>query len=474
MSETIGEMIIPGTYIEVRAEGLIGVGGINTGNVGVVGTANRGPFGEVTILGSYAEALQTFGRYGPWPANPASTPHLTLTRTLEQLFAGGASTVYAVRVANLAEDVEMRSMTWTVLSGATPLFTLTATSPGTWANDIVAAISPAANGLPARLTLTLRAARETYDIVAASALAAEINDASTFVTASGVSEGNDDELADTVTPAPEAERGGPDGAGATAAHISTGLQLLATQPVNILTVAGLSADAVSGIVLGHLESTETEGTERIAVLGTRDDTLSGIGSDSQLVSNRRAVLVAPGIVAPDAARNGINAELTPSYAAALIAGKLSTLAPHISLTNKDVAASGLTTYYTRAQQKQLLQNRIMVLHRNLGIRALRGITTDTGAFRQISVRRIVDYAKAGVRIGSNPYIGRLNNVRVRAALQATLDGFLAQMVQDEMLTDFVLEVTATRAQEINGIAAVNMTLRPTFSIDFIRVTMILA
>ena len=37
MGETIGELIIPGTYIEVRAEGLIGVGGISTGNVGAVG-----------------------------------------------------------------------------------------------------------------------------------------------------------------------------------------------------------------------------------------------------------------------------------------------------------------------------------------------------------------------------------------------------------------------------------------------------
>ena len=39
MSETIGEMILPGTYIEVRSEGLIGVSGISTGNIGIVGTA---------------------------------------------------------------------------------------------------------------------------------------------------------------------------------------------------------------------------------------------------------------------------------------------------------------------------------------------------------------------------------------------------------------------------------------------------
>jgi hypothetical protein len=85
MTESIGEMIIPGTYIEVRAEGLIGVGGISTGNIGVVGTANRGPVGEAVILGSYAEALSTFGNYDPWP-DSAATPRLTLTRALEQIF----------------------------------------------------------------------------------------------------------------------------------------------------------------------------------------------------------------------------------------------------------------------------------------------------------------------------------------------------------------------------------------------------
>jgi hypothetical protein len=90
------------------------------------------------------------------------------------------------------------------------------------------------------------------------------------------------------------------------------------------------------------------------------------------------------------------------------------------------------------------------------------------------VRRIVDYAKAGVRIGCNPYIGSLNNSRVRAALKATLDGFLSGMVLDEMLIAYTLDVTATRAQEIAGQAIVTMTLQPTFSIDFIKVIMTLS
>src|SRR6185295_4551436 len=214
--------------------------------------------------------------------------------------------------------------------------------------------------------------------------------------------------------------------------------------------------------------------ERMAVLGVSGDELAKVANDSSKGSSPRLILVAPGIVADDAARVGEankSVKLTAPYAAGLIAGRLSTLAPHISLTNKDVAADGLIDAYTGAEQKQLLGNRVLVLQRNLGIRVVKGNTTDTGAFRQITVRRIVDYAKAGVRIGSNPYIGRLNNSRVRAALKATLDGFLSGMVLDEMLVGYKLDVSATRAQEINGQAIVIMTLQPTFSIDFVKVIM---
>src|SRR5258708_6251874 len=117
MSEAIGEMILPGTYIEVRSEGLIGVGGISTGNIGIVGSANKGPVGEVHILGSYSEALDLFGSYDRWAT--VGTP-LTLTRALEQVFKGGGSTVYAVRIASGTPG----TMQWSAMSDvpATELF----------------------------------------------------------------------------------------------------------------------------------------------------------------------------------------------------------------------------------------------------------------------------------------------------------------------------------------------------------------
>lgn len=474
MSETIAETIIPGTYIEVRAEGLIAVGGISTGAIGVVGTANRGPLNEVVILGSYQEALDTFGAYDRWvdPVPQGQDPPLSLTRTLEQVFKGGGSTVHAVRVSTVAANT-MRRMTWTVVRNDTALFTLTATSPGTWANAVTTRLQAPA-GQPATLELELGRLKETFSGANAGVLARAVNETSRLVTASAPSETNAGLVPTAVNPAAEDARGGPDGVGVTATEIAQGFAALARQSVNLVVAGGLHAGVIGGTMLAHLEATESDDRERIGIVGAASDDLNAIATNASALSNRRLVLVAPGVLADDAARVGEpnkQVRLPPAYAAALIAGRLSTVAPHISLTNKDVAADGLTTEYTRAQQKQLLANRVLALHKQLGIRVLKAITTDDGPFRQISVRRIVDFAKEGVRRGANPYIGRLNNARVRAALKATLDGFLSQMVVDEMLIDYELDVSASRSQEIAGIAAVTMTLRPTFSIDFIRVTM---
>jgi hypothetical protein len=475
MSESIGEMILPGTYIDVRAEGLIGVGGISTGNIGIVGTANRGPVGEVQILGSYAEVLDTFGQYDAWKdsGNP-----LSLTRTLAQVIRGGGSTIFAVRVAN-GDPV---ARVFTIKGGTSTLFTLTATSGGTWANDIkvtftkavaevaATATEAAIDAVPAQVELEYLGNKELFEGADAKSLHAAIAGQSQLVTARKVETVDEGKV---PTTAAETIAGSNDGEAATTIELGAGLAKLATQPVNIVVAAGFGAQEAAGTMLAHLEATENDGLERIAILGvSKDDVKSVVADDAGAVSNKRVVLVGPGIQSTDA-RSRAKVDLPGSYAAALVAGKLATLAPHISLTNKDVAADGLTRYYTRAEQKNLLQNRVMVLHKHFGIRALKGISTDSGAFKQISVRRIVDFAKAGVRKGSNPYIGKLNNIRVRSALKATLDGFLSGMVLDEMLTEYNLEVSATRAQEIQGIALVSLTLKPTFSIDFVKVIMTL-
>src|SRR5688500_1028147 len=96
MAEVITETILPGTYIEVRAEGLLTIGAIPTGNIGIIGTAEMGS-SRIETLSSYEEGRARFGEPGEWdPNNPGD--NLNLVRALKFLFDNGANTVYAHRV----------------------------------------------------------------------------------------------------------------------------------------------------------------------------------------------------------------------------------------------------------------------------------------------------------------------------------------------------------------------------------------
>ena len=66
MAETfsLSEFVIPGTFIRVRAEGLISVGGISTGNIGIVGTAEKGT-GETHNVSDYETAKAIFVDQNP-------------------------------------------------------------------------------------------------------------------------------------------------------------------------------------------------------------------------------------------------------------------------------------------------------------------------------------------------------------------------------------------------------------------------
>ena len=469
MAEAIAEMVVPGTFIEVRAEGLISVGAIATGNVGIVGTAARGPRNAVRALGSLTEAIDAFGPPDAFAAPNVTDTPLTLTRALEAVYAGGARNVFAVRVANGDPVAASAAVRAAVDQDG---FTLAALDAGSWGNDIAYGIvNEGTSASPAwKLSLTYRNVKETFAGASLGAIHGQLA-TSTLVRPGPVSNAGSNLVA--VDP-PQKLAGGLDQPNVSSSDIAAGLAALEEQPVNILVVAGLPSATVRGVVGAHLERTENDGRERLAVLGTAGSgtptDVSSVLAEAGAVADDRIVLVAPGMKAADS-RTGATVTLPPPYLAAVVAGTLSTLAPQISLTNRTLPIDDVDVRYSAAAVQNLLQNRLLLVRPKFGFQVVKGISTDTGAFKQISVRRIVDFAKAGVRSGSDPYIGRLNNARVRAALRATLDGFLSQMVLDEQLVGYQLDVTATRAQEVRGIAVVTMTLLPTFSIDFIRVTM---
>src|SRR5262245_58549725 len=132
----MAEVILPGTYITVRDEGLISVGGVVTGNIGIVGTAAKGPVNVVQILGSFTEAREIFGDADPWQGGTQN--ELTLVRALELVYNNGGRTIYAVRTASEAA----RAATYRVVDDSgNGIAQLTARSPGRWGNDITIAVS---------------------------------------------------------------------------------------------------------------------------------------------------------------------------------------------------------------------------------------------------------------------------------------------------------------------------------------------
>jgi tail sheath protein len=558
----MAEMVLPGTYIEVRPEGLIVPGRVSVGTVGVIGTAKKGLLNKPTAVSGFLDARTRFGRYDAWI--DGNSDELTLTRAIEIAAAHGATSIIALRVSGVDNngDPTAAAATYLLSSAGGDCVTLEANSPGTWGNEITVQVVaadgaafieaeqhagnaagnlahtpvlksarnrvslftvadgvtkpleilyddvadvPTANqvkidrttgGLtfgvaldpadevtasyavdPASaVTVVLRfeSVEERFTVVSGDDLIEDLA-ASVWVTASAAA--NSAKLPSLTPNAANFGTGsntpGSNGETATDTDYKAGLDLLLNEDAHIIVGAGRTetfADELNGHC--QLASSDTIRRDRIAVvgpgLGTSLDDLRGHNIDSD-----RVVFVAPGIVFGDAAA-GVNVTLPGAYTAAAVAGLLSSYPPHVSLTNKTLAVSDVETHYTTPELTQLVQARLLAVEARQGIRVVQGITTSSNtAWHQITTRRIVDYAKFGVRSAALPYIGLLNNERVRNALRTTIASFLNGMVSDEMLISYDLDVSATREQERQGIVAVTMILRPTFSIDFIKVTMFL-
>jgi len=479
----MAQPILPGVYIEVRPEALIVPGPITVGNIGIVGTARNGPIGEVKVLGSYAESREVFGAYDAFDSPETANHPLTLVRALELAYANGATTVLAVRVSGTeaAGDAENLIAAWgtfttarkasrNVASAGGVAAILKAKYHGTAGNSIKITVADA--GANAIVTIRAGAVEEIYTVATGTALVAQVNAGSEILTAAAGAQ-----AAEKPSVAAEAAfAGGANGADAVDADHKLGLEQLLNENAHIIVAAGLDDTVIADELKAHVETASTDKIkrDRIAVVGSRPNaTLAQILGHN--VASDRMIFVAPGIKTTDAAstKSDKTVTLSGAYAAAAVAGLISARDPHVSPTNKTISVASLETKFTPPQLEQLVTARVLSLEERRGFRVVKGITTDDGAFRQITTRRIVDFAKFGVRSASDPYIGLLNNDRVRKALKGSINGFLAEMVNDEMLISYELDVTATRDEEIRGIARVTMTLRPTFSIDFIKVVMFL-
>lgn len=347
------------------------------------------------------------------------------------------------------------------------------TAPGT--GDTVYATYTVDKSKARKVTVKLGvSATEEFSVVSGDDLVADLAASSQLIKATALA--NSAELPDLLAATPLS--GGDNGA--VSADYQGGLDALLEKDAHIILAAGQDDREAGNMLAAHaaVASTDEVKRDRIAVVGTaleNDRTQFVQDTSAHSLNSDRVVLVGPGIVAADRSQTPpVSVTLPGAYAAAAVAGLLASLPAHVSLTNKVLAVDGLEHSLNSAELKQLVLSRVLALESRQGTRIVKGITTSTvTAWHQITTRRIVDYTKYGVRSAAIPYIGLLNNERVRGALRGTINNFLNGMVLDEMLISYDLDVRADRPDQIAGIVRVDLVIRPTFSIDFIKVTMFL-
>jgi len=425
----------------------------------------------VAVTTSDRNALVTGETVAGTPPTLAHTPVVqsAVNRIVVQPSGGGADSVPPIVYDTAPTPTQVGISTATgVLTFGTP--------PG--ASDTVVATYTVAKSSAVKVTIKLGvAAEETYSVVSGDDLVADlaaVSSPSALVRGTALASS-----AEPLTPvAATPLTGGANGADSP--DYAAGLDALLGVDAHIIVGAGQDDRALGADLSAHtaVASNDDNKRERVAVVGTAPQ-----GNQSTFVQDTsghslnsdRVVLVGPGIVTDDRSTNpSVKVTLPGAYTAAAVAGLLSAQPAHVSLTNKVLAVDGLEHALSSAELKQLVLSRVLAVEKRQGFRIVRGITTSTNtAWVQITTRRIVDYAKFGVRSSATPYIGLLNNERVRGALRATVNSFLAGMVLDEMLISYELDVHASRDDERRGIARVDLVLRPTFSIDFIKVTMFL-
>lgn len=472
----------PNVRIDVR-EAITLQAQAGEGVVAIMGTATWGEKNVVHTLTSFSQALDVFK-----DDRTGTTDTVSLIKGLDLLFRDGAGVVKAVRITD-GDDLKASKAFDGDTGTEVGVLTFSGKYQGTYGNNIGITITANA-GTPANRDIEVSDGRilEIYNnsgtgYATNAAAAAAINAGSQLVTVAVKVGSETSNLVDAITQT--YLLGGDDGENSLVSSDYTTVfdSILNTEDYDILVIPGgdslEASEAFHATFLGKMNTRATT-EDKFAIF------VSGIAKDETITTalarttrGMRFSLVAPNVLYTHRI-DGTQIILNGSYLACSYAGGMASRLVHISPTHKILNVEGLNVlessgkaFYNNGEQEQLLSVGIVPITSISGsIEASRGVTRDsdtTSIFFEQNIVRIVDYVKTQAFDLLNGFIGDPNLERVRKIMAKEVDGLLEQDKLDEVINAYLpTEVSLGSSPDT---VLVNMTIKPTFSINFINVVL---
>jgi len=446
------------------------------GVVAIMGTATWGPINELKTVTSFNQVLDTFK-----DDKTGTTSTISLIKGTDLLYRDGAGDVLCVRVDDgTADEAE-----FTFVSGVTSVINVKGKFKGTYGNNISVTIT--AVGGNRALQITDGLVLEIYDNNGAgfstnAAIVAALNTTSELVTATEINPLLVSVVAQTFL------IGGGDGeTGLTSSVYTTAFDnVLTAQDFDMLVIPGGDAlealNSFHSTMVGKLNTRESaEDKFAIFVSGiAKDETIAT--AQARTASGKRLTVVAPNVKYTHRVDND-EIILNGTYLACSYVGGMASRDIEVSPTHKVLNVEGLSIlvstgreFYNNAEQEQLLTSRIVPITKIQGsLMASRGVTRETdttGVFFEQNIVRIVDFVKSQIFVKLNPFIGNPNLGRIRSTIATAADGVLEQDKLEEIISAF--QPTQVNEGVSPDTVVVNMTIKPTFAINFINVSLTLS
>ena len=401
---------LPGFYMNFKSAGLAAVESGDRGTVVLPIKAHWGKVNDFTTIVTETDILNEFGAL-------EDTNGSTFYKTLKMCTLGGAKKILAYRLADsTAKEASLTLQNET----DTDVVKITAKYGGERGNNFKLTIAPslANEGTFDMKLYENTALLYTYSFATWAELIDTVNTANVYILASKAEGSPDISGKDIKNITSQALTGGNSGiTGISNTDYIKLLDVLETQEFNILSLDGVTDEAIQTSIASWVIRMRTQGKKIMCVMGgsseddVADDAVEKAVQRSAGFNHEGVINIGTGIILDDVKYS--SADLAP-YVAGLIAGQKMTESTTYAATPFD----DVTRRWTRSEQETAVTNGVFLfIHDGRIVKVLQGINSlitlrqdQNNAFKKIRSIRTMDAIDTDLQqTAEDNYIGKINN-----------------------------------------------------------------